>query len=84
MAKKNNKIDRDSRIQYPVRLLSMDAACHYLSCSSDTLEELISLEGIPVVRLSSEPKGNRDRRKRWIDVHDLDSLIERKKEGVNI
>jgi len=64
-----------------VRLLSLEEACKYLSCSGDLLEELIVTEGLPVVRLGTKPKGNRDRRKRWIDRIDLDNLIQRRKTG---
>ena len=78
MNKEINNIDTGDRIQYPVRLLSLEGACRYLSCSGDLLEELIAVGDIPVIRLGREPKG-RDRRKRWVDRIDLDALIERKK-----
>lgn len=81
MARENNSLDRDDRISNAVRLLSLEGACRYLSCSGDLLEELIAMGDIPVVRLGREPRGNRDRRKRWVDRLDLDSLIESKKTG---
>ena len=75
-----NNLDTGDRIHSPVRLLSLEAACRYLSCSGDLLEELIALGTFPVIRLGPEPgHGKRDRRKRWIDRVDLDNLIERKK-----
>ena len=83
MTKDINDLNQDDRIPYPVRLLSIEGACQYLSCSGDMLEELISIEEIPIVRLGREPKGCRDRRKRWIDRFDLDKLIEKKKHHVN-
>ena len=80
MNKENANIDTGDRFHYPVRLLSLDGACRYLSCSSDLLEELIALGTFPVVRLGPEPgHGKRDRRKRWVDRVDLDNLIEEKK-----
>ena len=79
MNQENNNIDIDSRIPYPVRLLSLEGACRYLSCSGDLLEELIALGDVPVIRLGRPPKGERDRRKRWVDRWDLDSLIEARK-----
>ena len=79
MLNENQQITRDSRIPYPVRLLSLEGACRYLSCSNDLLEELIGLGDIPVVRLGPKPKGSRDRRKRWIDRFDLDKLIDDRK-----
>lgn len=79
MNKETDNLEGDYRTPYPVRLLSLEGACKYLSCSGDLLEELISMGRIPVIRLGREPKGNRDRRKRWVDRYDLDSLIERKK-----
>ena len=81
MTKKTEDIDRDYRIAYPVRLLSIEGACHYLSCSGDLLEELISIGDIAVVRLGRAPKGDRDRRKRWIDRHELDQMIQTKKQS---
>jgi len=85
MSKETDNLDRDDRIPYPVRLLSMEGACRYLSCSGDLLEELISLGDIGVIRLGREPKGGKDKRKRWIDRYELDNLIERRKgnEGWN-
>lgn len=82
MNKDNKDIDGDYWTPYPVRLLSLEGACKYLSCSGDLLEELIAIGQIQVIRLGREPKGNRDRRKRWVDRIDLDSLIERKKCGL--
>ena len=84
MVRENNNLSKDSRIGYPVslqvRLLSLEGACKYLSCSNDLLEELIALGFLPVVRLGPEPgQGKRDRRKRWIDRADLDRFIEERK-----
>ena len=79
MSRETENLDRDDRFRYPVRLLSLEGACHYLSCSGDLLEELISLGDIGVIRLGRESKGDKDRRKRWLDRYELDSLIERKK-----
>lgn len=80
MSKENKDIKQDSRIPYPVRLLSLEGACRYLSCSGDLLEDLISMDYFPVVRLGPEPKGKRDRRKRWVDRVDLDNFIEERKQ----
>ena len=82
MAKELNHLKQGDWIPYPVRLLSIEGACQYLSCSGDMLEELISIERIPVIRLGREPKGSRDRRKRWVDKNDLDKLIEGKKDRI--
>ena len=79
MNKETDNLNRDDRFAYPVRLLSLDGACRYLSCSSDLLEELIAIGDIDVVRLGREPKRDRDRRKRWIDRLELDKLIENRK-----
>ncbi|MFC1820539.1 excisionase family DNA-binding protein [Thermodesulfobacteriota bacterium] len=79
MIKENEKLSTDSRIDYPVRLLSLEGACKYLSCSGDLLEELISQGDIPVIRLGREPRGRRDRCKRWVDRLDLDNFIEERK-----
>ena len=74
-------IERGDRIQHPVRLLSIEGASVYLSCSLDTVEELIGSGLVPVVRLGLAPgRGKRDRRKRWVDRNDLDELIESRKE----
>jgi len=81
MTNKTEDIDRDYRIAYPVRLLSIEGACRYLSCSGDLLEELISIGDIAVIRLGRAPKGNRDRRKRWVDRYELDEMIKGKKQG---
>lgn len=69
----------DNQIQPLIRLLSLEDACWYLSCSDDLLEGLIVLGEVPVIRLGREPKGERDRRKRWVDRYDLDALIESRK-----
>jgi len=70
----------DHRTCYPVRPLPVEGACRYLPCSDDLLEELISLGHFRVIRLGSEPgQGKRDRRKRWVDRHDLDDFIEKRK-----
>ena len=82
MNKENVNLNRDNRIAYPVRLLSLEGACRYLSCSGDLLEELIALGNISVIRLGPEPKGARDRRKRWIDRVDLDQFIEERKRKI--
>jgi hypothetical protein len=80
MVKENKNLHIDSRIPYPVRLLSLEGACKYLSCGGDLLEELIGLGCFPVVRLGPEPgQGKRDRRKRWLDRLDLDKFIEDRK-----
>ena len=79
MNKETNKLEQDDWIECPVRLLSLEGACRYLSCSPDLLEELIAIGDIDVVRLGREPKGDRDRRKRWIDRLELDKLIENRK-----
>ena len=42
MNKESGDIDRDYRIDHPVRLLYFEGACRYLSCSHDLLEELIA------------------------------------------
>jgi len=81
MKNETDNLHRDDRIAYPVRLLSLEGACRYLSCSGDLLEELIALGTFPVVRLGAEPgKGRRDRRKRWVDRLDLDRFIEKRKQ----
>ncbi len=80
MKKENNKLDMDYRTEHPVRLLSLVGVSRYLSCSGDLIEELISMGSFPVVHLSPAPKtGKRDRRKRWVDIKDLDSFIEAQK-----
>lgn len=79
MRNETDNLSRDYRIQYPVRLLSLEGACRYLSCSGDLLEELIALGCFPVIRLGVSPKGSRDRRKRWVDRMDLDTFIESRK-----
>jgi hypothetical protein len=83
MSKGIDTLDRDDWITYPVRLLSLEGACKYLSCSGDLLEELIAVGDIQVIRLGRERKGGRDRRKRWIDRLDLDRLIEVRKCAIN-
>jgi|GEM_PF-4101156 len=80
MNKETDNLERDNWIPYPVRLLSLEGACKYLSCSGDLLEEIIAMGDIPVIRLGREPRGKRDRRKRWVDRYDLDSFIEARKE----
>ena len=81
MNKDNKDIDRDYWTPYPVRLLSLEGACKYLSCSGDLLEELIALGCFPVIRLGPGPgHGKRDRRKRWLDRYDLDDFVDRKKD----
>ena len=81
MSNKSDKLGRDNWIGHPVRLLSLEGACRYLSCSGDLLEELIGLGFFPVIRLGAEPgPGKRDRRKRWVDRADLDQFIEDRKE----
>jgi excisionase family DNA binding protein len=66
------------------RLLTIDETCIYLGCSGDLVEELIGMGDIPIVRLGSMPcKGEKDHRKRWIDIKDLDQFIERRKERIN-
>jgi hypothetical protein len=79
MSKETENLDRDGWISYPVRLLSLEGACKYLSCSGDLLEELIALGDISVIRLGRKPKGTRDRRKRWVDRVDLDRMIQERK-----
>jgi hypothetical protein len=80
MAKGNNKLSRDDWINHPVRLLSLEGGCRYLSCSPDLMEEMIGLGCFPVIRLGAEPgAGKRDRRKRWVDRTDLDRFIEERK-----
>jgi hypothetical protein len=80
MSKEKNNLERGSRSDNPVRLLSLDGACKYLSCGGDLLEELIGLGYFPVIRLGPEPApGKRDRRKRWVDRLDLDQFIEERK-----
>ena len=83
MAKETNNLNRDDRIAYPVRLLSLEGACRYLSCSGDFMEELIAVGDVPVIRLGRKPEGDRDRRKRWVDRVDLDSLIDKRKERLS-
>jgi hypothetical protein len=80
MNKDTDKLNGDDRIPYPVRLLSLEGAGQYLSCSGDLLEELIATGDIPVIRLGREPRGARDRRKRWVDRVDLDVFIQKRKE----
>ena len=80
MNRETGSLNRDDWIHYPVRLLSLEGACQYLSCSGDLLEELIALGDVPVIRLGREPRGKRDRRKRWIDRLDLDRFIDMRKE----
>ncbi|PKN64117.1 MAG: hypothetical protein CVU57_16210 [Deltaproteobacteria bacterium HGW-Deltaproteobacteria-15] len=83
MRQETDNLSREDRIAYPVRLLSLEGACKYLSCSGDLLEELIALGAFPVVRLGAEPgKGGRDRRKRWVDRFDLDRFIEGRKASI--
>jgi hypothetical protein len=78
-----DNIERDYRTPYPVRLLSLEGACKYLSCSGDLLEELIAMGCFPVIRLGPDPgPGKRDRRKRWLDRYDLDYFVETKKDRV--
>ena len=86
MRKKIDKLNRDRWIGHPVRLLSLEGACRYLSCSGDLLEELIALGTFPVIRLGPEPgPGKRDRRKRWLDRCDIDRFIEvRKDQNINV
>lgn len=72
------KIDKDS-LACPIRLLSISGACRYLSCSQDILEDILATGEIPILRLGREPLGNRDRRKRFIDMRDLDRFIEQRK-----
>lgn len=79
MRKDLKSLDTDDWIPYPVRLLSIEGGCKYLSCSGDLLEELIATGEIHVIRLGKRPKGSRDRRKRWLDRVELDSLIEERK-----
>jgi hypothetical protein len=80
---KNKKINKGDWIGSPVRLLSLDDACHYLSCSSDLLEDLIAMGKIPIIRLGLTPnKGRTDHRKRWVDIKDLDAFIESRKERI--
>lgn len=77
----SRNITRHDRIHNPVRLLSIEGASVYLSCSLDTVEELLAMNLIPVVRLGAAPgKGRKDRRKRWVDRQDLDTFIEQRKE----
>lgn len=84
MSRKTDNLDRDDWIRNPVRLLSLEGASTYMSCSGDLLEELIAMGYFPVIRLGLEPgPGKRDRRKRWIDRLDLDKFIgERKAENL--
>jgi hypothetical protein len=79
MSKENDNLNTDSWIPYPVRLLSLESACRYLSCSGDLLEDLIALGDIPVIRLGRKANGEKDRRKRWVDRVDLDRFIEQRK-----
>ena len=80
MSKENKDIKQDSRIHYPVRLLSLEGACRYLSCSGDLLEDLIAMDCFPIVRLGKKTKlTKKDRRKRWVDRIDLDKFIEERK-----
>lgn len=79
MVKETNNLNRADRISYPVRLLSIDGACRYLSCSSDILEDVLATGEIPVIRLGRRPVGDRDRRKRFVDVRDLDRFIDARK-----
>jgi hypothetical protein len=84
MAKGNDNLSRDDWIQHPVRLLSLEGACRYLSCSGDLIEELIARNCVAVIRLGAEPgAGKRDRRKRWLDRVDLDQYIEQQKQKIN-
>lgn len=83
--KKNNK-NKDlcitRWIDNPVRrLMSLGDACRYLRCSLDLIEDMISMGEIPIIRFG-QPSGKSERRKRWIDIRDLDNLIESKKEIV--
>jgi hypothetical protein len=83
MSMEIDSLTRDDRIQYPVRLLSLEGACKYLSCSGDLLEKLIAMGCFPVIRLGPDPApGKRDRRKRWLDRYDLDYFVETKKDRV--
>lgn len=81
--RKNNNIHKARGIEIPVRLISLDDACKYLSCCLDMLEVMIGRGEIPIIRFGSPPdNGKKDNRKRWIDWKDLDDLIESKKEVV--
>lgn len=83
MRKDLKNLDTDDWIPYPVRLLSLEGACKYLSCSADLLEELIAMGCFPVIRLGPDPgPGKRDRRKRWLDRYDIDYFVETKKDRV--
>ena len=80
----NKKLNMAQGIEYPVRrLMSLGDGCKYLKCSRDLIEDLIALGEIPIIRFGQPPgKGKKERRKRWIDIRDLDELIESKKETV--
>jgi hypothetical protein len=81
--KDSGNIERGDRSKHPVRLLSVEGGSIYLSCSTDTIEELIGLGALPVVRLGVPPHpGKKDRRKRYVDRNDLDELIESRKERI--
>lgn len=68
------------------RLRDLDGAAAYLNCSVRTVARLIEAGQLRVVRLPVERdrKGNQGRvgtnRRKLVDVHDLDALIDANKE----